>query len=229
MAQAQRGMNRFYTLLGVVGVAGLGFIGYLAVAGGDSVPIPVDVTVLASDTAGFRGYLLGSDSAPVEISEYADYQCPACNDFELLQFPQVRRQLIETGRVRWRYRDFPLDQIHPHARIAAHSAACADEQGKFWEQHKLIYQGQSAWSQERNAGGHLRGYAQQNGLDLGRYDDCMQSTRFAGRIQASHDEAIKIGVGGTPTFLIGGRLYNKMGSDAMVRLVDSLAPLPPTP
>jgi protein-disulfide isomerase len=230
MAPVQRGLNRFYTLFGIIGVAGLAAIGYLAFKGGKSVSIPVDAAVLAADTAGFRGYLTGSDSAPVEITEYADYQCPGCQQFETLQFPQVKRQLIETGRVRWRYRDFPLDQIHPHARVAAHSAACANDQGKYWEQHRLIYEGQGEWSPAGNAVPYFQRYAQAAGLNMAEYNGCMEAAKYAGRIQASHDEAVKMNVGVTPTFLIAGRLYpGGMNSDALKRLVDSLAPITPSP
>ena len=81
----------------------------------------------------------------MEITEYADYQCPFCQTFATLQMPTIEERLINTGRLRWRYRDFPLHQ-HPFARVAAHSAACADEQGKFWDQHRRIYEGQSEWA-----------------------------------------------------------------------------------
>jgi len=230
MAAVEGGLKRFYTLLAVVGVAGLGVIGYLALHRGDSVSIPVDVTVLAADTAGFKGYLLGSDSAPVEVTEYADFQCPGCQQFDVMQFPTIRQDLIDGGRLRWRYRDFPLDQLHSHARVAAHSAACANDQGKYWEQHRLIYEGQPEWETAGNAASYFRRYGQQAGLDLGRYDECMKSAKYAGRIQASHDEALKLNVQGTPTFLIRGRLYyGGMSSDAFKHLVDSLAPLPGTP
>ena len=226
----ERGMNRFYTLFAVVGVLGLAAIGYLALAGSKPVSIPVDAAILAADTAGFRGYLLGSDSAPLEITEYADYQCPGCQQFETLQFPQVRRQLIETGRVRWRYRDFPLDQIHPNARRAAHSAACANDQGKYWEQHRLIYEGQSEWAEMGNPIPVYERYAREAGLNVADYSACMGAAKYAGRIQASHDEALKVNVGVTPTFLIAGRLYpGGMNSDALKRLVDSLVPVSPTP
>jgi protein-disulfide isomerase len=226
----ERGMNRFYTLFGIVGVIGLGAIGYLAMRSGKPISVPVDAAILAADTAGFRGYILGSDSAPLEVTEYADYQCPGCQQFETLQFPQVRRQLIETGRVRWRYRDFPLDQIHPNARLAAHSAACANDQSKYWEQHRLIYEGQSEWSPEGNPVPIFERYAQQLGLNMAEYNSCMTDVKYGGRIQASHDEAIRMNVGVTPTFLIAGRLYpGGMNSDALKRLVDSLAPVSPTP
>lgn len=230
MAQAQGGMKPFYIVLAVVGVLGLGAIGWLALRPGSGVSIPVDVTVLAADTAGFRGYLLGSDSAPVEVVEYADYQCPGCNRFETTQFPTVRRQLIETGRVRWRYRDFPLDDIHRNARVAAHAAACGSDQNKYWELHTAIYEGQPEWMNAANANSFFRRYAGTLGLDLAQYDDCMKSAKYAGRIQASRDEAIKLNVGVTPTFLIEGRLYSGgLDSDGLKRLVDSLAPVPATP
>ena len=224
MAAAPGGMTPFYTALGVVAVAGLGAIGWMALRP-NSVSIPVDVTVLAADTAGFRGYLLGNADAPVEITEYADFQCPGCQQFETLQFPTVRRQLIETGRLRWRYRDFPLDQIHPNARVAAHAAACASDQNKYWEMHTAIYQGQAEWMNAGGAASFFHRYATEVGLDPGAFDECMKSAKYAGRIQASHDEAVKLNVNGTPTFLIEGRLYyGGMSSDQLKRVVDSLAP-----
>jgi len=114
---------------------------------------------------------------------------------------------------------------HKFSRVAAHSAACADEQGKFWEQHRAIYVGQPDWSFKRDAAGIFRDYAKQNGLDLGRYDACMQSARYAGRIQASLEEGMKAGVQATPTFLVGGRLYSGVQTyDALKAIIDSLAP-----
>jgi protein-disulfide isomerase len=222
---ADAGLTRFYRLLGAAAVVG-GLVLLWLVWRPATISIPANVTVTAADTAGFHGYPLGPEEAPVEIVEYADYQCPACQDFEMVQFPDVKKQLINTGRVRWVYRDYPLDRPHPFARLAAHSAACADDQGRYWPQHASIYAGQPDWSVERDASGTLRDYAQRNGLDLAKYDECMQSARHAGRIQASYDEGSRLGVGSTPTFLIGGRLYpGRQSSDELRRLVDSLAPV----
>jgi protein-disulfide isomerase len=223
MAKAPVGMNRFYVVLAGVAVIGIGLLGYL-LAKPSSVSIPANVTVQPADTSGFRGYLLGSPTAPVEITEYADYQCPFCQTFDQLQMPTIKQRLIDTGRLRWRYRDFPLQQ-HSFARLAAHSAACADEQGKYWQQHDKIYAGQSEWSNARDAAPIFRKYAQEIGLDLDRYDSCMKSAKYAGRIQASYEEGVKAGVTGTPTLLVGERLYQgRFDSDAIRRLVDSLAP-----
>lgn len=228
MASQQPGMNRFYLLLGGLAVVGVGALVYLATSR-NSVSIPANVTVLAADTAGFRGYLIGSPDAPVEITEYADYQCPGCQAFATIQWPDVKARLIDTGRLRWRYRDFPLDQIHAFARLAAHSAACGDEQGKFLEQSDRIYAGLPEWA-TGGAESAFRRYAEANGLDQARYDACMESARFAGRIQASAEEGIRLGVGSTPTFLVNGRLYTEgLSYDQIRRIVDSLAPLPAVP
>jgi protein-disulfide isomerase len=223
MAANQAGMKRFYAVFGAVAVIGLGALAYLTTRP-QTVSIPANVTVQPSDTSGFRGYLKGSPDAPVEITEFADYQCPFCQTFATLQMPTIEERLIKTGRLRWRYRDFPLQQ-HPFSRLAAHSAACADEQGKYWEQHSRIYEGQAEWASARDAGPVLRGYAQADGLDLGRYDACMKAGKYAGRIQASLNEGIQLGVNSTPTLLVGNRLYRgRFDSDAITKLVDSLAP-----
>jgi protein-disulfide isomerase len=223
MAATPVGMKRFYAILVGVAVLGLGVLGYL-LAKPATVSIPANVTVKASDTAGFHGYVKGSETAPVEITEFADYQCPFCQTFATLQMPTIEQRLIDTGRLRWRYRDFPLQQ-HSFSRLAAHSAACADEQGKYWVQHQRIYEGQPEWASARDAVGIFRRYAKENGLDLARYDGCMAAGKYAGRIQASYEEGVRLGVSSTPTLLVGGRLYQgRFDSDAITRLVDSLAP-----
>ena len=223
MAANQAGMKRFYTVFGAVAVIGLGALAYLTTRP-QTVSIPANVTIQPSDTSGFRGYLKGSPDAPVEITEFADYQCPFCQTFATLQMPTIEERLIKTGRLRWRYRDFPLQQ-HSFSRLAAHSAACADEQGKYWEQHKRIYEGQTEWATTRDAAPMFRRYAQAGGLDLRRYDACMKAGKYAGRIQASLDEGIQLGVNSTPTLLVGNKLYRgRFDSDAITKLVDSLAP-----
>ncbi len=223
MAATQARMKRFYTVFATIALIGLGALGYLLLRPA-TVSIPANVVVQASDTSGFRGYVKGSVEAPVEITEFADYQCPFCQTFATLQMPTIEERLIKAGRVRWRYRDFPLQQ-HSFARLAAHSAACADEQGKYWDQHQRIYEGQSEWAGSRDAGPIFRSYAKSAGLDLERYDNCMKAGKYAGRIQASYNEGVQLGVGSTPTLLVGDRLYRgRFDSDAIIKLVDSLAP-----
>lgn len=226
MAATSSSPNRFYLLIGGLAVVGALALYFLS-RQGHSPTIPVAVAVTAGDTAGFRGYLLGSADAPVEIMEFADYQCPACEKFEMVEFPYVVERLINTGRVRYVYRDFPLDEPHKWARLAAHAAACANDQGKFWEVHGGIYATQTEWSFSSRAGSQFRDIARKQGLDLGSYDECMSSLRYAGRIQASLEEGIRLGVNSTPSFLIGGRLYpGVLPYDRIKALVDSLSPVP---
>ena len=185
-APAPSGLKRFYLVLAVVAVIGVGAMVFLSQR--KAVSIPVNPVVVASDTSGFSGYILGSADAPVEVTVYADYQCPACGGFDAVQFPSVRERLIATGRVRWRYRDFPLDNLHPQARLAAHAAACANDQGKYWEMHRFIYEAQNDWAFKSDAVSQLRNLAKPLGIDMAQYDACMQSAKYAGRIQASLDE-----------------------------------------
>lgn len=226
MPAQPNGMRSFYTGLVVVAVLGLAMILYQVLKPA-TVSIPANVVVQASDTAGFQGYVLGSPDAPVEITEFADYQCPFCQTFATIQMPAVNDRLIKTGRLRFRYRDYPLD-IHSHSRLAAHAAACANDQGKYWQMHDRLYDGQGDWAPVRDPGAIFHGYAQQLGLDVAAYDACMKSAKYAGRIQASYDFAVRTGVQSTPTLLVGGRLWSgRMDSDAIIHLVDSLAPRAP--
>ncbi len=228
-APSAPGLKRFYALLAGIAVAGV--IALVLVLRGKPVSIPANVVVQTADTAGFRGYLLGQPTAPVEVTEYGDFQCPACASFDVTQFPTVKERLIAGGVVRWRYRDFPLSQ-HRHSRLAAHAAACADEQGKYWEMHRLIYESQLDWAEQSDGGAtsFFRDLVKTIGGDPARYDACMQSAKYAGRIQASYDEGTKVGLGSTPTFLIGGRLYpGAIYYDDLKKVVDSLAAAAPKP
>ena len=225
MAGSPSSLNRFYVVLGVLAAVAVGALLYLM--NRSSTPtVPANVKVEAGDTAGFRGYVLGSATAPVEVIEYADYQCPACQSFDVVEFPYVKERLIQTGRVRWVYRDFPLDVPHKWTRLSAHSAACANDQGKYWEQHSSLYEAQPEWSGSNDAGDMFRDFAQTNGMDVAKYDACMSSLKYAGRIQASSDEGLRLGVNSTPSFIIGGRLYAGVQPyDRLRALVDSLAPV----
>ncbi len=229
MAAAANGLNRFYYILGAVAVVGAGALIFMA--GRKPVSIPANPVISIGDTSGFHGYYLGSDSAPLTVTEYADFECPACQQWYAVQFPTIEERLIQTGKVRWRYRDFPLDAPHPHTRLVAHAAACADEQGKYWPMNQRIYAWEPRWPEMSMsaAASTFRGYAKELGLDLGKYDGCMQAARYAGRIQASQGEGIQVGVQSTPTFLINGQLYaggTRVHYDMLKSLLDSLQGTP---
>ncbi len=214
-------MRGFHLLLVAVGLVGGGLLWYAARKPADVPPRSVPVPVAATD--GFRGFTLGSDSAPVEVTEYSDFECPFCAQFATVQMPVVREQLIATGKVRWRYRDFPLSN-HQYSRYASLAAYCAGEQGKFWEMHDRLF-GHHQWAQTgKNPRSLFRDFARAIGLDRDTYDACMNSQRYAARIQASFEEGEALGVNATPTFFVNGRRFaGTSTSDAFKRLADSLS------
>jgi protein-disulfide isomerase len=220
-------MRRFYLVLVAVAVVAGVLMWRASRAGSGDVPASAarePVVVTSADSA-FKGFVLGSATAPVEVTEFADFQCPHCGEFANVQFPTIKEQLINTGRLRWRFRDYPLD--FPWSRIAALAGQCVGEQGKFWEMEDLLFQRQSDWgTSSRNPSGAFRDLARGIGVDLAKYNDCMDSRRYAGRVEASHLEGSALGVTGTPTFFVNGRELDGRryaNSDAFKALVDSLA------
>jgi protein-disulfide isomerase len=220
------GQKQFYIALAVIAIGGAAFI-VSRIVSHPAISIPANVVVTASDTSGFHGYELGRPSAPIEITEYADFQCPHCADFDQVQFPDVKARLIDTGKARLRFRDFPIEG--DQSRVAAHAAACANDQGKFWEVKGSLFQRQADWAFHSNPMSTIRDIVRQAGVDVATWEACMKSAKYAGRIQASYNEGVKLGVTGTPTFLIDKHLYVGLGSDQMVKIVDSLTALTPQP
>jgi protein-disulfide isomerase len=215
-------MKRFYLMLGALALASGGMVVYLLKANPSAPRAATEAPATVIDD-GFRGYTFGSDAAPVEVTEYSDFECPFCASFATVQMPTIKEQLIATGKVRWRYRDYPLP-MHPYARLAAHTAQCAGEQGKFWEMHDQLFYNHS-WAQTgRDPSRLFRDFARAAGIDLGRYDACMESGRYASRIEFSRKEGEQRLVDGTPTFYINGVKYvGRSTSDAFKAAVDSAA------
>lgn len=159
---------------------------------------PVDVP-----TEGFP--TIGNPDAPITIIEYTDFQCPYCGRYVEQTFPLVKENYIDTGLVRYVFKDFPLS-FHLEAESAALAARCANDQEAFMEMHDLLFARQGEWSGQNNIDEILAGYAQELGLDMALFDDCYSSGRYNEAIQASLAEGFEIGVTGTPSFLINGNL-----------------------
>jgi protein-disulfide isomerase len=212
-------MKGFSGLLLAVAVLGAGALWYGSrrpAAPAASAPPPV----AAAD--GFTGYTLGARAAPIEVTEYSDFECPYCAAFATVQMPVIREQLIATGKVRWRFRDYPLP-VHQYSRYAALAGQCGGEQSKFWEMHDQLFL-HHEWAQTgKNPRSLFRDLARSIGVDLDKYDACMDGQRYAGRVQASLEEGQHAGVQGTPTFYVNGRRFDgRPASDAFKALVDSL-------
>lgn len=143
-------------------------------------------------------YALGREDAPVTMVEFADYQCPFCRRFETQSFAQLKKDYIDTGKVRFVSRDLPLE-FHPNAPAAANAARCAGEQKKFWEIHDAIMQDTSS---DLSPDAILK-YAQKVNLDIPSFKTCLDQKKYVAAIQKDTADAGQLGISGTPSFVIG--------------------------
>jgi protein-disulfide isomerase len=160
-------------------------------AGGVAATGPVRTSVAGAPS-------LGRADAPVTIVEFSDYQCPFCQRYFATTLPALKKEYVDAGKVRYVFRDHPLDQLHPLARKAAEAAHCAGEQGKFWEMHDALFghPGTLAPSQ-------LVEHARSIGLDGPKFGECLASGRHAARVERGLADGAAAGVQGTPGFVIG--------------------------
>jgi len=143
----------------------------------------------------------GNVNAPVLMVEFSDFQCPYSKKFYQQVFPLIEKEYISSGKVKFAYRDLPLG-FHSMARPAAIAARCAGKQGKYWQMFDKII---SSGSLDNEA---LKKYAQELGLNMKAYEDCLSKDEFKGALDIDIKDAAKFGVSGTPGFFINGRFVN---------------------
>ena len=142
-------------------------------------------------------HALGAPDAPLTVIEFTDYQCPFCNQFHRLTFPDLKKTYIDTGKIRFISRDLPLE-FHNNALLAARAARCAGEQDKYWELRDVLSSNPNNLSQQA-----ILTYAQDLSLDTKRLQACLDSEQYRGDIQKDVTEAQSIGITGTPGFVLG--------------------------
>lgn len=206
MATPVRTSNKsFGALLVIVAIVGVAVLGY--VTSRPTKALTLDPAAAAGLSA--AGIVIGSPDAPIEVTEFADFECPACGYFATLQEPYIRERLVQTGEIRFRFLDFPLD-IHRNA-VAAHNAAqCANEQGKFWEMHDALYANQERWNGQATGDPRkvLREIAGTAGLDEAKFTECYDSGRMLPQIAANRAAGERLQVRSTPSFQIGDQLIS---------------------
>lgn len=144
-----------------------------------------------------KGFVLGRPDAPLTMVEFTDLQCPFCRQYISTSFPEIKKNWIDTGKLRYVSRDFPLD-FHPQAMNAARAARCSGEQGKFWDMRIALMKNANLLSPD-----FIAKTAADLGLDTKAFAACTASTKYDAEIAAETAEGNQIGITGTPTFVIG--------------------------
>ena len=158
--------------------------------------------------AGFA--MLGSKEAPLTIVEFTDYQCPFCQRFHTTAFPDLKKNYIDTGKVRFYSRDLPLD-FHSNAMRAAQAARCASDQGQFWQLRDVMGANPNKLDMDS-----LVADAADLKMDVPAFRACVESEKYKNAVQTDVLEAMKIGASGTPTFVVGKSTPDGVDGDLVV-------------
>ena len=147
-----------------------------------------------------KDHIQGKNTAPLELVEYGDYQCPHCGH----AYPIIKNVQRNLGPdLKFVFRNFPLSEIHPDAFNAAVAAEAAGLQKKYWDMHDIIFENQQALDFE-----NLFLYAKTIGLDLERFKDDIQKNTTTTKVEQDFESGVRSGVNGTPSFFINGKKYN---------------------
>jgi len=156
------------------------------------------------------GISKGKPDAPISIIEFGDFQCPYCQSFAIDTEPQIQTTYIDTGKVKFIFMEYPMQDVHTNAMAAALAAECANEQGKFWIYHDILYSQQSLWENldANELPKILTTFAADIGLNKQALGTCIDSKKYENKIIKQIEEGINNHIDATPTFYVGN---NKIG------------------
>lgn len=164
---------------------------------------------------------MGDPNAPITMIEFSDYGCPFCNRYVTTTFPEIKKLYIDTGKVFYIYKDFPVLSLHPQAQFASEVAECSGEQGYFWEMHEQLFEYQGFWDgDEMAARKTFQNFAGKLGLDPEQFMNCLESDKHLAEIQKDMAEGQRLGTNGTPTFVINGKQL--VGSQPLTAFVNAI-------
>lgn len=172
----------------------------------------------------------GNPDAPITIIEFSDYECPFCGRFYANTLPLIEENYINAGLVNFVYRDFPIQSIHDNALPAALASECADDQGKFWPYHNMIFDNKSTWEKINGVDllKEFEQYAVVLGLDIEEFNSCLESGKHLEEVKKDLQDGRDYGVTGTPGFFVGNdklgyvELKGAQPFESFQRVIDGL-------
>lgn len=192
--------------------------------------VPEPVAAGAADTIQDGAAMLmlpartkGDSTAPIQVYEVSDFQCPYCRMFWEETLPHLDREYIKAGKVRFTFLNFPVPQSHPNAPAAHEFAMCAARQDRFWPVHDMLYQHQTTWASLNDPGAFFRTLADSVGIDRGALEDCFQRGTVRVLVQTEAEMTWRAGVTSTPSFIVeGGLLKGHAPIEIWRPILDSL-------
>jgi len=158
---------------------------------------------------------LGDPNAKATLIDFSDYHCPFCARHVSQTLPQIVTEYVKTGKVKYVFRDFPIESLHPKAFKVHEAAYCAGDQGKYWEIHGRLFANRNLQAGPKDLADH----AQALGLDLPSFQQCLDSGKHAAKVRAALGEGQAAGVTGTPSFFLGVTEPNDSKVKAVRRIV----------
>jgi protein-disulfide isomerase len=218
-------LKAFYWVLVGTAVIAVGAVGWSALGGGLSSAstqpnmsiVQGEVDDLQALVAMATGIERGDPDAPITILEFADFQCPACQQFATFVKPEIDLAYVESGIASFVFHDYPLTDGHPHSFFAARAARCALDQGEqhFWPFHDQLFSHQATWAMSTSPPANaFESYAAAIGLDVNDFSGCLKSDRHADGVSANMRLGIELGVSGTPTIFV-----SKKGGGSGIRVI----------
>ncbi|MFN6992145.1 MAG: DsbA family protein [Fervidobacterium sp.] len=184
-------VSKKWIILGLVFLLIIGYVYYV------NANKPTYIPIKAGDP------FVGVANASVTITEFSDFQCTYCANFHKTTYPEIKDKFIDTGKVKFVFKDFPIEQIHPLSMKAAEAARCAYEQDKYEDYAILLFNKQNEWT--RIGVSKLKDYAKELGLDTNSFNRCLDSGAMRNAIKQNFDEGKKMSVTGTPTFFVNDK------------------------
>jgi protein-disulfide isomerase len=154
-------------------------------------PLPAELAI-----GGMPGK--GRPDAPVVMVEFSDFECPFCARYARETYPEIQREYVEAGKLRYVFGHYPLERLHPSAQKASEAAACAETQGRFWEMHDRLFANPTAL-----APAALLEHGAAIGLDAARLRSCLEGGEMVAKVRVDLEAGSRAGITGTPAFFLG--------------------------